>query len=349
MKVEEPTEKPAPEPPKLPSDRSGLSHDDEELIAAVVPFLAVPQFPVQATIDHANTLHEKHSKDGVQAYAKLAGKDWTFYVKQLKNVIGRPPEGAAQRGSPYANGPGGLQSEAPEDGGIQIDLGPNKIVSRTHAAIFFNSDTERWNIEVQGRNGIRLNTDTLRRGVKQPLVSGQVIEIGGVEMMFVLPEEDGSLKVHKKYLQRAGLIEVDDDASNETESGAPASSGPSAQTPARGQNGVPGALPIAPAPPDYRRPGTPVSARTKAPYSAGKSPAYAGGTIFMNSENVDLSLDINKAVKPPYSYAQMISQAILDTKEEKLNLNGIYTFITDRYAYYRNQAAGGWQASQTTH
>jgi hypothetical protein len=113
--------------------------------------------------------------------------------------------------------------------------------------------------------------------------------------------------------------------------------------PSRGQNGVPGALPIAPAPPDYRRPGTPVSARTKTPYSAGKSPAFAGGTLLMDAEDIDYSLDANRAKKPPYSYAQLISQAIFDTEEQKLTLNGIYTFITDKYAFYRHSLGGGWQ------
>jgi hypothetical protein len=65
----------------------------------------------------------------------------------------------------------------------------------------------------------------------------------------------------------------------------------------------------------------------------------------MNADDVDLSLDSNQHIKPSYSYAQMISQAILDTEEEKLNLNGIYTYIMDKYAYYRHQLGGGWQVS----
>lgn len=63
----------------------------------------------------------------------------------------------------------------------------------------------------------------------------------------------------------------------------------------------------------------------------------------MNADDVDLSLDSNQHIKPSYSYAQMISQAILDTEEEKLNLSGIYTFIQEKFAYYRYQAGGGWQ------
>lgn len=307
----------------------------------------MPAFHVQATQDHANSLHEKHHKEGVQAYAKLAGKDWTFYVKQLKNLIGRPPEGTVAR-APYADGSEGMQVDGEEDGGVQVDLGPNKVVSREHANIYFDSDAESWNIEVLGRNAIRLNNDSIKRGAKLKLVSGQVIEIGGVEMMFVLPEQDGLLAVHNKFLARAKLIA--DDPKFHLPSEIPPATMPLVQTPGRPQSGygIPGALPIAPAPPNYQRPGTPLSAQNKTPYSSMKSPAYAGGTIFMNSENVDLGLDENALIKPSFSYANLISQAILNEKDEKLNLNGIYTYIMEKYAYYRNQPPGGWQASSMT-
>ena len=337
----------------MPRDRSGIQMTDEELITAVVPFLAMPSHFVQASQDHANSLHEKHSKEGVQAYAKLAGRDWTFYVKKLSNSIGRPPESSnpplVRCASPQTN-EGGLLAVSPEESRIHVDLGPSKMVSRLHAEIYFDTGSERWNILVNGRNGIRIDNDALRRGQKHELVSGEIIEIGGVEMMFVLPEEDGTLKIQKKYLARANLLQMGYDEADDRELAASTSSvgPPSSGQASRDQNGLSGPLPIAPAPPDYRRPGTPVSARTKAPYSIGKSPGYAnGGTILMNADDVDLSLDSNAHIKPSYSYAQMISQAILDTEEEKLNLNGIYNYIMDKFAYYRHQKGGGWQVSRS--
>lgn len=314
------------------------------MVAAVVPWLTVPAYEVQATKDHANTLHEKHFKEGVQAYAKLAGKDWTFYVKQLRNLIGRPPEGSIQE-SQYHNGVNGVeavQSEAQEEGGVQINLGPSKLVSREHANIYFDSDTESWNIEVLGRNGIHLNNDSLKRGTRTALVSGQVIEIGGTEMMFVLPEHDGSFVIHNKYLARAKLIAENDQYL------LPSKPVATLPTPPRAQNGVPGGLPIAPAPPNYQRPGTPPGTYSKNPHSAVKSPAYAGGTVFMNSDNLDLSHEDSHKIKPTFSYANLISQAILNNPEEKINLAGIYSYITDRYAYYRHQAPAGWQVSSSS-
>lgn len=340
-KADDSTEKPAP-PKKLPKDRSGLTLTDDEIIAAVIAHFNIPTHDVQATKDLSDAVHEQHSKEGVQAYAKLAGKQWTFYVKMLKNIIGRPPEGSNT--ATASNGLEGLSAEVSDPDAVHVDLGPSKMVSRKHAEIYFDGDGERWNIAVHGRNGIKVNNEAIKRGTHQPLISGQVIEIGGVEMMFVLPEQDGSLQVQNVYLRRAGLIQPLEEGAVEE----PVLSSKSAvispsQASARGQNGGP--LPIAPAPPDYRRPGTPASARSKAVLSNGKSPGYAGGTMLMNSDDIDLSLDSNKHIKPSYSYAQLISQAILDTSDEKLTLNGIYNFIQDKYAYYRHALGGGWQVS----
>jgi pSer/pThr/pTyr-binding forkhead associated (FHA) protein len=350
MQVDEPVEKSTPEPTKLPRDRSDIQMTDQELVLMITPYLSMPDHFVQASEDHANSLYEKHSKDGVEAFAKLAGKGWAFYVTKTRTNIGRPPEAANP--PPRASSNTDEAEETPpeertaEANKVHIDLGPSKMVSRLHAEIYFDTGSRTWVIVVNGRNGIRVNNNVLRRGQKHPLTSGEVIEISGIEMMFVLPTLYGRLQIDRSYLIRAGLLEGDSEDANDQEPVASTSSArlPSTEPASRGQNGGP--LPIAPAPPDYKRPGTPTSARPKPPYSAGKSPAYAnGGTILMNADDVDLSLDSNQHIKPSYSYAQMISQAIFDTDDEKLNLNGIYNYIMDKYAYYRHQLGGGWQVS----
>ncbi|RNA37686.1 forkhead box K2-like [Brachionus plicatilis] len=48
--------------------------------------------------------------------------------------------------------------------------------------------------------------------------------------------------------------------------------------------------------------------------------------------------------KPPYSYAQLIAQAISSSKEQQLTLSQIYQFISSNYSYYKLDDKG-WQNS----
>ncbi|OAG29893.1 hypothetical protein NEDG_02130 [Nematocida displodere] len=48
--------------------------------------------------------------------------------------------------------------------------------------------------------------------------------------------------------------------------------------------------------------------------------------------------------KPAYSYATLITQAIVDSNEKKLSLRAIYAWIMSKYPYFRRQR-GGWQNS----
>ncbi|GMG19246.1 unnamed protein product [Ambrosiozyma monospora] len=58
----------------------------------------------------------------------------------------------------------------------------------------------------------------------------------------------------------------------------------------------------------------------------------------------DYSRDETKEVKPPFSYATMITQAILSNPQGVLSLSEIYDWISSHFAYYRHSKQG-WQNS----
>ncbi|KAK0621385.1 fork head domain-containing protein [Bombardia bombarda] len=327
---------------ELLADQSGTNaeEDDDQIVTQVTQHLIGSSVPVQASLQYSNTHHEDN-KDGVKAYAKIAAQDWTYYITSLEINIGRSSEPAQQRVN---------QDGEPE---VHIDLGPSKVVSRQHAQIYFNRDEENWWLLVKGRNSLKVDGSPWRAGQSGALRSGEIIEIGGVEMMFVLPIELSPLRIHESFLRRAGIVkpkvtiaETPRPTRHPLPSGE--SHGPQSSPQGKASRSQGSQKPLAPAPPDYKRPGTPPSAaRTARAVTAQKSPhiEQLAGPLLMNSNELDLSKDENQGIKPQYSYAQMITQAIMNTNEKKLNLNGIYTFIMERYSYYRHQPANGWQNS----
>lgn len=286
--------------------------DDDQLVTQVTQQLK--SLPVQASKDHSNAIHEANG-DGVKAYAKVAAQDWTYYITRLLVNIGRAQE----------------QDHGDEDDEdqVHIDLGPGKMVSREHAAISFDSKHEQWILNIKGRNGAKVDGQPLKAGNPHLLSSGEVIEIGNVEMMFVLPTEISPLHVDPTFLKRCGL----------------GADTPQARTAPRPTSSASASTP-APSKTNYPRPGTPPQARDQSPSRATRSPQVNTPAVMVGASGIDLSLDENQHIKPQYSYAQMITQAILSEDDGKLNLNGIYQFIMNSYSYYRHQATAGWQVRE---
>ncbi|KAK3302241.1 fork head domain-containing protein [Chaetomium strumarium] len=311
-----------------------LVEDDDQLVTRVTQHLMAPAVPVQASRDHSNSIHEA-KEEGVKAYAKIAALDWTYYITKLQVNIGRSSEPAQPR----------TDDDNQDPDAVNIDLGPSKLVSRLHAVIYFNRDQEKWWLLVKGRNSLKVDGTLWKAGQAGPLRSGEVIEIGGVEMMFVLPIELSPLRIAQQYLERAGIVKPESSTapSRTTRHPLPSGDGTHSSSPSKSSRAQSSQKPLAPAPPDYKRPGTPPSARGRVA-SASKTQLETT-PLLMSHSDVDLSLDENRHIKPQFSYAQMITQAIMNTPEQKLNLAGIYHYIQSRYAYYRHQPPNGWQNS----
>ncbi|ODQ65539.1 hypothetical protein NADFUDRAFT_23765, partial [Nadsonia fulvescens var. elongata DSM 6958] len=304
----------------------------------------------------------------VQAYAKLAGANWTYYVKSLSVVVGR---------SNSDNNLENVEGSSVDD--VDIDLSPGKIVSRRHAIIRYDPTRGTWAIHVLGRNGIKVDRVSYKVE-KDPdsggivLNSGSLIDIGGVQMMFVLPNVNpvvapGVLKLFRHNLPFVnfqghqgldfGAIPVLDHSYTYSYPGLTPTQSHYTETSVK-------------SPQRYYLPPTAAStseriatvatatadllSESDRSESGSRSTTGGGDRSTENDKTTtnasygsvstieDLSLDEYKDVKPPYSYATMITQAILSNDEEMISLADIYEHIAARYSFYRHSTTG-WQNS----
>nr|DBA29424.1 TPA: hypothetical protein GDO54_009649 [Pyxicephalus adspersus] len=54
--------------------------------------------------------------------------------------------------------------------------------------------------------------------------------------------------------------------------------------------------------------------------------------------------ELQKYVRPPYSYSALIAMAIQSTPKKKITLSQIYQYVAEKFPYYKNSKAG-WQNS----
>ncbi|CUM65420.1 uncharacterized protein PRCAT00003058001 [Priceomyces carsonii] len=270
--------------------------DPTEMVNAVISTLQKPDDETNVSMTYSN---DKNLATEVQAYAKIAGQNWTFYVKSLAVTIGRNTDN--QNGS---------------SGTVDIDLGPAKVVSRQHASIIYNLDLRCWELKVLGRNGARIDGQKTPIGGSSasPLHSGAILDIGGTQMMFILPDSPPNI-LQKVLAQCLAKYKK----SKKFSSNYP-------------QNSIPNN-------------GSQVKSFQmfdKAQLT--QSPSSASATSLQNNLDQDLSKEDAKDIKPPYSYATMITQSILSNGEGVMSLSEIYNWISSHYAYYKYSKTG-WQNS----
>lgn len=133
--------------------------------------------------------NNKNKIKEIKAFAKLSGNDWTYFVRSLKVTIGRNTDNIESLKS---------LSQTEQDNSISdvnstnIDLGPAKTVSRRHASIEFNRETGDWELAMLGRNGGKVNYKKYKGNNpdrKIILKSGDIIDVGGLQMIFILPDQ----------------------------------------------------------------------------------------------------------------------------------------------------------------
>ncbi|KAG0667851.1 transcription factor [Maudiozyma exigua] len=371
----------------------------QSLINTIISLLVEPEQPTTVMKTYAN---DKNLASEVQAYAKLAGRDWTFYVKNLNIIIGRNTDNVL-------NNPNHLLDP---DSTVDIDLGPGKVVSRKHATIVFNTEKGGWELHILGRNGAKVNFERVPTGsdyAPVKLSSGTILDIGGTQMMFILPDTEPIISdstfealmprlftvlgptgqsnnqflneiIRNSQYFRTQQQELQDNERNQRNSVAMNQArtfkmyGNSSNLPYpngthfihqnipsggnmhhNNNNNISNGSSTIFSSMDANNGLISQDAFKNHSKTSSSTSGSSSSSRFQNSLSVsgfphaidfasDLSRDENKTVKPPHSYATMITQAILASREGVISLADIYKFIATNYAYYRF-AKTGWQNS----
>lgn len=171
-----------------------LPTDPFERQNLIIGSLRTPrEYVPHATYDYANDLQARRNIGrNIEAYAKIAARDWCFFVRKTVLLIGRSD--ASNRPNPPTSSQDvanyDLDADPVDQWGIDIDLGPNRQVSRVHAQIDFDSEKLKWYITVNSRNGLKLDDRSIEKGSREPLHSGICIGLLGTQMLFLLASED---------------------------------------------------------------------------------------------------------------------------------------------------------------
>ena len=309
-------------------DELTLEDENQELTDLVTRYLDVAPEEVAVAEAYKPEIWDEYGKN-VQAFAKISGRKWTYFVTEVKIIIGRQAEDAKEG----------------EEEKVHIDLGPNKMISRLHAELFYDPEAEDWQISVHGRNGVRVNERQIRRAEVHRIESGDIIGIAGTQMLFQLAGQHMSIKPFF-YDKMRHVQEQDEPApSSSLRHRDPFTDDTSfRQSPVQNGNHEPSTFTPGLADNHLR---TPEKSNKEIPTASVKkrSPGYKKGMMMESTEQIDYSLESSKDIKPGCSYASMITWAILSSPDEAISLNGIYQWIRDHYAFYR-LSNSGWQVSR---
>ncbi|XP_066530150.1 forkhead box protein K1 [Hoplias malabaricus] len=253
-----------------------------------------------------------------QALARLQGRDFEFVMRQSTVTVGRNSS----------------------HGSVDVNMGHSSFISRRHLQISFEEPD--FYLRCLGKNGVFVDGVFQRRGAP-PIQLPR-------ECTFRFPSTVIKIQFtalyHKEALQEEAPI-----------------------SPVRPLYPQISPLKINIPENDFRSMMSPLPSPTgtiSVPNSCPASPRGAGSSGYRYGRNITSDLQLAaeyaaKAVseqrteasggdspkdesKPPYSYAQLIVQAISSAPDRQLTLSGIYAHITKHYPYYRT-ADKGWQNS----
>ncbi|ORZ16885.1 fork head domain-domain-containing protein [Absidia repens] len=252
---------------------------------------------------------EKEAPTGpVQAYAKLEGESFCYYIRTLQVTLGRKVNRRDQADK------------------VDIPLGNTKLVSRQHARLFYNFTTQRFEMMVIGKNGAFVNGQFVERGITVALENRTKIAIGESHFVFLLPYMDTGHSNNITQNDSSNCLSTTQHSEKQRKR----------------------------------------KAQQQDSFNSKSTSSSSSVTININNhvdyteeENVDEELKktligypgvpnpyLGKEDKPPFSYANLIAQALNNASTDKrMTLNEIYTYLSTAYPYFKKVSSTGWQNS----
>ncbi|XP_066292408.1 forkhead box protein K1-like isoform X9 [Branchiostoma lanceolatum] len=252
------------------------------------------------------------------AIARIEGREFEYLMRQGRITVGRNSS----------------------QGAVDVNMGHSSFISRKHIEVFY--EPPNFYMSCLGKNGVFVDGVFQRRGASPLQLPKQCVfrfPSTNIKIVFQSMVDEGNPQPPpppplpsppKKKPDLAPLkINIPDP---NTDFGSPFPS----------PTGTISAANSAPSSPRSRT----SSHKASVAQALQRAAEYAAAAMEEKegqSTSEDSSAQQDNS-KPPYSYAQLIVQAITSANDKQLTLSGIYAHITKNYPYYRT-ADKGWQNS----
>lgn len=267
------------------------------------------------------------------AIARLDGRDFEYLIRQKRVIIGRN----SSRGQ------------------VDVNMGHSSFISRRHLELFY--DHPEFYLTCNSKNGVLVDGVFQRKGAAAMLLPKRCtlrFPSTNIRLEFQSLIEEGSVAGNTAPMPPLRItIPTDSDG----RSPAPSPTGTisaanSCPTSPRGagssgrRHADLGLVAHYAALADHVRPNSNGTSATSSNSESGygSTREVREAREAREARESREGRDARDDAKPPYSYAQLIVQAVASAPDKQLTLSGIYSYITKHYPYYRT-ADKGWQNS----